>query len=838
MTRMRRLLSLLLPALLAAAPAAAGPRLVRVPLDGGLTLAALLEAGFDVTTVGRGAWAEVLEWPGDDARLAALGAHASVLEEDPGRTAAARARAELAARPAAPAKFVRGPAGPDGAARTTALPPFGSGSLGGFWTLAEVTAKLDDLVASDTRGLVADRVDTLGFSVQGRPVLALEIGRHVDGPDDRPVALFNALTHCREPEGMQALFYFVDDLLATYDTDPVSHYLLDQRRIVVVPVVNPDGYAFNERIRDSTAAFGLWRKNLRDNDGNHTTNGADGVDLNRNFGYQWGLNNTGSGASPSSATYRGPAAFSEPETRIQRDLVIALHPVTGFSFHTYSDLMLHPWGFTPAGTADSARFQAWTDELTLGNGFTGGPSPRVLYEVNGEFNDWTYGDTLLKPRAYTWTPEIGGPDDGFWPAPSRIVPLAEQLLRPCRTIAGLAGPWLVAGDATIAEGTLDAGWSAHLEVRARNLGLTGTAGPGLEATLASLSAGVSAVTGPVALDPLGPGDWAAAPASFVVAADDTVTPGRLVRFRVDFTAPSGLCCRDTVEVVVGTPTVVYTSDLSSAAGWTFAGGWGVRANDPVHPSAYFADSPSGRYASGMNASATLTAPLDLTAGTHAYALFDDRWTFESDYDGAVFEASRDGASWTALAAGATTLSDPANILGGGLPAFEGSRWLWTPDRADLSAFAGTPADGAIRLRFRSRADSGTQIDGLSVDSLRVVVYDPAHQPAPVSVAPGVPVARAALAPPAPNPARGTVRLGVDLPPGDGAFELDVLDVQGRRVLSYVRAAAAAAPADAGTSWRWGWDLRDAQGRRVPPGLYLVRLRAGGAVAVRRFVVVP
>ena len=61
-----------------------------------------------------------------------------------------------------------------------------------------------------------------------------------------------------------------------------------------MPVVNPDGYEFNHRIYDSTATFGFWRKNLRDNNGNHVTDSGDGVDLNRNYGYQWGFDNVGS----------------------------------------------------------------------------------------------------------------------------------------------------------------------------------------------------------------------------------------------------------------------------------------------------------------------------------------------------------------------------------------------------------------------------------------------------------------------------------------------------------------------------------------------------------------
>jgi hypothetical protein len=467
----------------------------------------------------------------------------------------------------------------------------------------------------------------------------------------------------------------------------------------------------------------------------------------------------------------------------------------------------------------------------------------VLYTVNGDFNDYAYGETVAKPRAFTWTPEIGGPEDDFWPPPSRIEPLAREMLRACRTVAGIAGPWVRSAGVSIAEGSLDAGHLAHLFVRAENLGASGTAGPSLEARLTALDPEVEVLSGPVAYPSLASfqsADATGAPASggFVVAAADTVTPGRLVRFRVDFTDASGLHCRDTVEVVVGTPTIVYLSDCSSTAGWAAAGGWGVMLNDPVHPSAYFADSPAGRYANSMNATLGPSAPLDLSHGVHAWAFFDDRWTYESDYDAGLLEASRDNLNWTPLATGATTLSDASSAAGGGLPAFEGSRWLWTADRADLSEFAGGAANASVWLRFHSLSDTGFQLDGLSVDSLRVLVYDPALQPAPVAGPPDANVTRLALAPPSPNPSRDLVRFAFDLPPGAADFSLEVLDVQGRRVVSYAESAGRAGGSRTGSSWRWGWNLHDDAARRVPPGMYLVRLRSGADEAVRRVVVLP
>src|SRR5205085_1021936 len=196
--------------------------------------------------------------------------------------------------------------------------------------------------------------------------------------------------------------------------------------------------------------------------------------------------------------------------------------------------------------------------LTRDNAYQSGPSPHVLYSVNGEFNDWCYGDSISKPRAFTWTPEVGTDVDGFWPPPSRILPIAEENLRNCYLVAALAGSFVQIDNVTIPEGALNASYGARLVVRARNLGL-GVAGPGLLGTLTPLDAGVQVLIGSVSYpdlatrtsgDPLGG-------QAFHVAVDDTVTPGRIMRFAVDFTGSDGSFSRDTLSVPLGTGTIKF-----------------------------------------------------------------------------------------------------------------------------------------------------------------------------------------------------------------------------------------------------------------------------------------
>ena len=814
--------------------AADSARLVRVALDHGLTAQALAEAGLDVVSVHSGA-CMLLVQDSDAAVLARLGATPELIDAAPGATAARRTRAELAQRAPVQGRRVRSAAQPDGIVRTEVLPPFGSGSLGGYWTLAEVKMKLDDLVASDTQNLVADKIDTIGTTIQGRKVWALEIDKHWPGPgpDPRPVSYMSALTHAREPEGMQALLYWVDRLLATYGVDPLSTELLDHRRIVICPVVNPDGYKRNEDTYVGTAAFGFWRKNLRDNDLNSVINGNDGVDLNRNYSFQWGLNSGSSGAI-NSETYRGTASFSEPETQIQRDLVNALKPKTGLSFHTYGDWHLNVWGYTAAAPPDSAWFYRWNDDATRDNGYQSGQSTRVLYAVSGEYNDWVYGDTLLKPRGFTWTPEVGTDDDGFWPPPSRIEPLAAENVWRCSYTAAIAGPYLRIESSTLAPQYLNAGYFATLALTATNNGLT-TSGPGVVATLAPLSAGAQVLQNTVNF-PEAQARSTVVPADsggrFTIAADDTVTPGRLLSFEVTFTLGGGESMRDTLTLACGTPTVLLLDDASAGlTGWT-SSGWGVETSaDPTHPGPNFNDSPNLLYPTNMNRAFQRTAPISLAgAGVHGYLTYSARWDFEAKYDGAVLELSPNASTWTATASTGTNPSkgqsgSPISVAG--VPTYIGSRHTWRSDRVDLSSIAG-PGGTPRYFRFRSMSDAGLEFDGLSVDDVRVVLYDPAVQPAPTAV--GGPLAPVlSFSAPSPNPARQNARFEFALPHA-GTVRLEVLDVQGRHIATLANGRYAA------EHYVRGWDLSDDAGHRVPTGVYLARLVTEYGVRTQRLVV--
>ena len=159
---------------------------------------------------------------------------------------------------------------------------------------------------------------TIGKTVQGQDIVAMKVTRDARSLRDgqRPAVLYSSAQHAREwitPEMNRRLLHYV---LEGYATTAATRRIVDTRELWFVPVANPDGYDFT-----FTQDNRLWRKNLRDNDGDGVITGLDGVDLNRNFPTRWGYDNEGSSPAVSSETYRGTAPRSEPETRALDDLM-------------------------------------------------------------------------------------------------------------------------------------------------------------------------------------------------------------------------------------------------------------------------------------------------------------------------------------------------------------------------------------------------------------------------------------------------------------------------------------------------------------------------------------
>ena len=170
----------------------------------------------------------------------------------------------------------------------------------------------------------------------------------------------------------------------------------------------------------------MHRKNRRSNPPNSSCNMGtqQGVDLNRNYGYNWGANNSGSSGNPCSAVYRGSSAFSEPETEAISNFILSREFSNVLHYHSYSNFLIHSWGDGSfPDEPDLTTLREIGKEMTRYNGYLVGTGTETVgYGVNGDAVDWSYGTAGL----ISYTPEVGSFSDNFWPSEDRVIPLCQD----------------------------------------------------------------------------------------------------------------------------------------------------------------------------------------------------------------------------------------------------------------------------------------------------------------------------------------------------------------------------------------------------------------------------
>lgn len=303
------------------------------------------------------------------------------------------------------------------------------GSMGGYRTLAEIELFMDS-ISTEYPAIVTPKW-SIGQTLQGRDIYVLKVSDNAIVDEDETEMWYYAATHSREVITPEVLAYYLRYLTDNYGIDPEVTYLIDNREMFFTLCMNPDGYRYN----DSTASSGggMWRKNRRNNG-----DGTFGVDLNRNYGFQWGYDDEGSSPWTDDETYRGTGPFSEPETQVYRAFVNSRHFKMIVDYHSYSNLIIWPWGYDYFETPDQDIFAQIGDSASAWNGYETGPI-YILYLTNGVSVDWHYGANLEHPKIYAISEEVGGGSDGFWPPTSRITPLVSENLEPNLFYARIAG---------------------------------------------------------------------------------------------------------------------------------------------------------------------------------------------------------------------------------------------------------------------------------------------------------------------------------------------------------------------------------------------------------------
>jgi hypothetical protein len=217
--------------------------------------------------------------------------------------------------------------------------------------------------------------------------------------------------HAREVMTTEVVMHLAQELLKNYGSDPETTHWMKTARIIVVPQVNPDG---NQLVHDGQS---MWRKNAWESDGR-----TFGVDVNRNYPTLWGSCN-GSSASKMSDSFRGPSAASEPETAAMMQLVLNERPVANISYHSYSELIIYPYGCRSEKNPSLELFKSIASDMKANviddrgnkNTYSIGTAPELLYEADGTDIDWHFREAGVVSFAL----EVNGRMLGFQPSFSK-----------------------------------------------------------------------------------------------------------------------------------------------------------------------------------------------------------------------------------------------------------------------------------------------------------------------------------------------------------------------------------------------------------------------------------
>ncbi len=306
-------------------------------------------------------------------------------------------------------------------------------SMGGFYTWSEIDAWIDSLASANPS---ITSVQSIGDTYQGRPQRVMKISVNNSFDDDDPSmanAWYDGLIHAREGGAMRNIRYWMMWLCSNYQRNGYCGYqatwLLNNREIWCLPCNNVDGWVRNEVTNPSGG--GMRRKNMNLTAGGGLDNG--GIDLNRNWAVHWG--GPGSSGSPSSQTYRGTGPLSEPESSNIDQFWQNHPPAQMHSTHTYSNVLIYPWGWTDQPTTHSAAYTASGEMMVQwATGEEHYPSWQFGYSA-GNTRDHAYG----LYGAMSWNHETGTSYMGFWPSPSDVVSMSRRNLRSYLVSACLAG---------------------------------------------------------------------------------------------------------------------------------------------------------------------------------------------------------------------------------------------------------------------------------------------------------------------------------------------------------------------------------------------------------------
>ena len=593
---------------------------------------------------------------------------------------------------------------------------FNLGSMGGYLTYQEMLDQLD-LMKSLYPDLITTKENISDFITEGQPDNSTTppIGGNgikwvkiSDNPsnssENEPQILYTAIHHAREPNSLSQLIFYMWYLLENYDVDNEIKSIVDNTELFFVPVINPDGYLYNEKTDPNGGGF--WRKNRKN---------GNGVDNNRNYDYYingdpadgiWG----GEGASndPNNQTYHGTAPFSEVENQAikwfceQHDFVMALNN------HSYGELLLYPYGYAnEVPTPENELFEIVSEVLVSQNGYDNILSSG-LYPAAGDSDDFMYGTIGTHDKIYAMTPEIG-PE--FWPPSSQIEGIAKSMMYLNITSAKMVNNYadlidtspLFVGNEVIIDQTFDI----------KRLGLSGSGN--FTININPISTNIGAVGDPISFSNLDVLEETNGTIQYTLI--NETQAGDPIVFEIIINNGS-YDTKVLLNKIFGSLIPVFEDIGDSTTDNFDNNGWGITNTTYVSPSNSITESPNGNYQNNENKTIRLSENINLTNAIGANVTFYAKWDIENNWDYVQLEISLDnGNSWIPQCGLFTNEGSSNGGQPTGQPLYDGTQNNWVLEQIDLSDYLGEE----ITMRFKFESDGEVRADGFYFDDLTVNV---------------------------------------------------------------------------------------------------------------------
>jgi hypothetical protein len=693
------------------------------------------------------------------------------------------------------------------------------------------------------------------YAAYDHELWAVKLSANVGQTEDEPAFYFVGEHHAREPLSTEVCMGIINNLLANYGSDPAVTQILDSSEVWVIPLLNPDGHKI---VIDQTDVW--WRKNIRDNNANHTIDignygsGNDGVDLNRNYAWYWGY--TSATDDMNSATYHGPAALSEPETIAFKNFILSKRFLAGIGYHTYGQYVLYPYGYVDGISApDVVELSTLANEMaamlpgTSGGTYDPGPS-WGLYPVSGSLDDWAYAQTGV----FAYTIEMA---EEFIPSASFVPVIVQQQVEGAKHLLQRKNGKMLTGHVTdaltgepLSARVLVDGIDDQAVIRQPILSdsLFGSyyyflpegnydirfVCPGYDypPVTVMITAGAPTVVD-VPMNPVSAqnlhiqilDDYFQTLPDAVLSFDDLPLDSFVSDFngninvpdfypgtyRLTVTKPGYETLRtrqhidaDSITLRITAQPVMADDFEINLENWLTTGSWSRTNTEHFEGSYCLTDSPNGNYQNNGNSTCRLSAPLWLDGFDNINLQFQLKTNLALDGDNLIVEGSTNGSDWTVLGF------------------YEGSS-DWSLQSYNLNSFA----DHYLHLRFRLFTTSYGSGNGVYIDDVRIFanadVYTGLDDPVMI---PGVTLNAQ------PNPFSASSRISLKTSDVMQEGSLRIYNIKGQKVRTI-----ALGNLDMGIH-TFEWNGLDDRGNLLGNGVYLIRVSSGSShTATARVVMV-